>query len=274
MQSTDVIVVTGAAGFIGSYLTGFLNRLGFDRLVLVDDFDREDRTLNLAGKAYSEKIHRNSFFDWFTAHGAEVKYVFHLGARTDTTEMDYEVHRVLNLEYTKKVWQLCAQFGVPLVYASSAATYGGGEHGYADDETQLGLLQPLNAYGLSKHQFDIWALQQSAAPPFWAGLKFFNVYGPNEYHKKRMASVIFHAFNQIRASGQVKLFRSHHPDFKDGEQMRDFIYVNDIVQICIWLMMHRPHSGLYNTGTGIARTFKDLVRPSLPHCNCPKILCM
>jgi ADP-L-glycero-D-manno-heptose 6-epimerase len=173
--------------------------------------------------------------------------------------MDYAVHKKWNLEYSKKMWELCSAQHIPLVYASSAATYGNGEHGYKDDHDIVTSLQPLNPYGVSKNEFDIWALEQKTAPPFWAGLKFFNVFGPNEFHKGRMASVIFHAFNQIKEKGEVKLFRSHNPDYKDGEQIRDFIYVKDIVQICTWLMEHQPASGLYNAGTGKARTFKDLV---------------
>ena len=149
---------------------------------------------------------------------------------------------------------------VPLVYASSAATYGAGEHGYSDAANIESQLRPLNPYGISKNEFDLWALAQDSAPPFWAGLKFFNVYGPNEYHKGRMASVILHAFDQIQKSGSVNLFRSHNPDYRDGEQIRDFIYVKDVARICIWLMQRQPASGLYNTGTGTARTFKDLVR--------------
>ena len=260
MKANDFIVVTGAAGFIGSFLTGYLNHLGFEQLLLVDDFSREDKLLNLSGKKYLAKIHRDDFFDWMEENPKSIKYIFHLGARTDTTEMDYAVHKKWNLDYSKRIWEICTIQGINLVYASSAATYGNGEYGYLDWHDLVDQLEPLNAYGISKNEFDKWALQQEETPPFWAGLKFFNVYGPNEYHKKRMASVIFHAYNQISASGQVKLFRSHHPAYKDGEQMRDFIYVKDVAQICTWLMMHQPNPGLYNTGTAIARTFKDLVK--------------
>lgn len=260
MQSGDVIVVTGAAGFIGSYLVGYLNNLGYNRLILVDDFSVEKKKNNLQGKKYDQLINRDEFFAWLTVHGSGIAAVFHLGARTDTTEMDYEVHRILNLEYSKQVWQYCTAQQIPLVYASSAATYGSGELGYNDDHLIPAQLQPLNPYGVSKNEFDIWALQQATHPPFWAGLKFFNVFGPNEYHKGRMASVIFHAFNQIQSTGTARLFRSHNPDYKDGEQIRDFIYVKDVVQICTWLMQQQPTSGLYNTGTGKARTFKALVQ--------------
>ncbi len=260
MHKEDVIVVTGAAGFIGSYLTGYLNHLGFERLVLVDDFSVAKKSANLDGKKFLEKVDREYFFEWASVHKSTIASIFHLGARTDTTEMDYAVHKKWNLDYSKLIWQLCAENNIPLVYASSAATYGNGEYGYTDSHDVVKKLQPLNPYGVSKNEFDIWALEQTTTPPFWAGLKFFNVFGPNEYHKGRMASVIFHAFNQIKDKGEVKLFRSHNPDYKDGEQIRDFIYVKDVVSICVWLMRKQPASGLYNTGTGKARTFKDLVK--------------
>jgi len=260
MQANDVIVVTGAAGFIGSYLAGYLNHLGFDRLVLVDDFSNSRKSANLADKKYLHKVHREQFFDWAQNNPGIINYVFHLGARTDTTEMDYAIHKKWNLDYSKQIWELCAENNIPLVYASSAATYGNGEHGYTDSHDIVTSLHPLNPYGVSKNQFDIWALAQETAPPFWAGLKFFNVFGPNEYHKGRMASVIFHAFNQIKETGKARLFHSHNPAYKDGEQIRDFIYVKDVAAVCVWLMQNKPANGLYNTGTGKARTFKDLVK--------------
>ena len=157
------------------------------------------------------------------------------------------------------IWVYCTAFRVPLIYASSAATYGSGELGYRDDHELVKKLQPLNPYGVSKNEFDKWALGEKISPPFWAGLKFFNVYGPNEYHKGRMASVIFHAYNQILTTGKVKLFRSHNPKYKDGEQLRDFIYVDDVCAVMYWMMEMKPASGLYNLGTGRARTFNDLV---------------
>jgi ADP-L-glycero-D-manno-heptose 6-epimerase len=258
MNVSDRIVVTGAAGFIGSYLVGFLNNQGYHNLILVDDFSRQDKQQNLVGKRFIEKIEREQFFEWCTSHPKAFDAVFHLGARTDTTEMDYEVHRHWNLDYSKRVWSICANWGIPLVYASSAATYGAGEFGYVDDHSIVEKLQPLNPYGRSKNDFDAWAIQEENAPPFWAGVKFFNVFGPNEYHKGRMASVIFHAFNQIQKEGFVRLFKSHRPEYTDGGQLRDFIYVEDIVSICFWLMQNQPKSGLYNGGTGKARSFLDL----------------
>ncbi len=254
------IVVTGAAGFIGSCLVELLNQRGYKDLILVDEFNRADKNPNLEGKDYMAQVERDTFFDWLSEFRPAVSAFYHIGARTDTTEFDYSVHERLNVEYSKKVWQYCSTYAVPLVYASSAATYGAGEKGYDDRHDVVGELKPLNAYGVSKNEFDKWALKQSATPPFWAGLKFFNVYGPNEYHKGRMASVIYHSFNQIKKDGVVKLFKSHRPDFKDGQQLRDFVYVKDVIDVCYWLMQHRPASGLYNLGTAKARSFEDLVK--------------
>jgi ADP-L-glycero-D-manno-heptose 6-epimerase len=258
MGKEEVIAVTGAAGFIGSCLTAHLNHLGYEQLVLVDDFSDERKVFNLKGKKFLHKVHRDQFSDWCKSHPDTIKYIFHLGARTDTTEPDFEIFRKLNLEYSKDIWEYCVENNIPLVYASSAATYGDGAHGYKDDEQVIPELKPLNAYGISKNDFDIWALEQKHKPPFWAGLKFFNVYGPNEFHKGRMASVVFHAYQQINERGYIRLFRSHNPKYKDGEQLRDFIYVKDIVEVCEWLMAQQPEPGIYNLGTGKARSFNDL----------------
>ena len=260
MDKKSTIVVTGAAGFIGSCMVSYLNQQGFENLILVDEFNREDKELNLLHKKYLVRIEREEFFDWVQREKPEVKFVFHLGARTDTTEFDYSVHQHLNVEYSEKIWNYCTINNIPLVYASSAATYGEGEHGYNDDHDIIEQLQPLNPYGISKNEFDKWVLHQEDHPPFWAGLKFFNVYGPNECHKARMASVIFHSFNQIKSTGKVKLFRSHKDGFEDGEQLRDFIYVKDVIAVCSWLMENQPASAIYNLGTGEARSFNDLVK--------------
>lgn len=260
MDKKSTIVVTGAAGFIGSCMVSYLNQLGFENLILVDEFNREDKELNLLHKKYLVRIEREEFFDWVQREKPEVKFVFHLGARTDTTEFDYSVHQHLNVEYSEKIWNYCTINNIPLVYASSAATYGEGEHGYNDDHDIIEQLQPLNPYGISKNEFDKWVLHQEDHPPFWAGLKFFNVYGPNECHKARMASVIFHSFNQIKSTGKVKLFRSHKDGFEDGEQLRDFIYVKDVIAVCSWLMENQPASAIYNLGSGEARSFNDLVK--------------
>jgi ADP-L-glycero-D-manno-heptose 6-epimerase len=253
-----MIIVTGAAGFIGSCLIGRLNQDKFNFIVAVDNFSDVEKNKNLEGKKILEKVERETFFDWLEINYAEVEFCFHIGARTDTTEADWSILEKLNLEFSKKLWKKCHQFQIPMVYASSAATYGLGENGYDDNESKLGALKPLNLYGESKNEFDKWAIEQTNKPFYWAGLKFFNVYGPNEYHKNRMASVILHAFNQIKSNGNLKLFRSHNPEYIDGGQIRDFIYVKDVLEVCIFLMHHRRNSGIYNLGTGKARTFNDL----------------
>ncbi|SFH23461.1 ADP-glyceromanno-heptose 6-epimerase [Pontibacter chinhatensis] len=253
-----MIVVTGAAGFIASCLVGRLNQDNFNDIVVVDNFSVAKKEDNLKGKHIKEYVDRENFFEWLDEHYEEVEFIFHLGARTDTTEFNKDVFDLLNLNYSKQMWNACAEYQIPLVYASSAATYGSGTLGYDDNEEIIPLLKPLNPYGDSKNDFDIWALQQTAKPFFWAGLKFFNVYGPNEYHKGKMASVIFHAYNQIKERGSMKLFRSHNPEYADGEQMRDFVYVKDVVDVCMFLMHHRKNSGIYNLGSGKARTFMAL----------------
>jgi ADP-L-glycero-D-manno-heptose 6-epimerase len=255
-----MIIVTGAAGFIGSCLIGELLRAGWADIVAVDDFSRADKAPNLDGKKLTAKVDRNAFMSWLDANEKRVQFIFHLGARTDTTEFDRTIFDELNVRYSQEVWERCVRYGIPLVYASSGATYGEGELGYSDDHELPFKLKPLNPYGESKNDFDKWALTQEKTPYFWAGLKFFNVYGPNEYHKGRMASVVFHAFNQIQAAGGMKLFRSHRPDYKDGEQLRDFVYVKDVCSVCMFLMEHRKNSGIYNLGSGRARTFLDLAR--------------
>jgi ADP-L-glycero-D-manno-heptose 6-epimerase len=253
-----MIVVTGAAGFIGSCLVNKLNNQGFKDIVVVDEFSNPSKNRNLRNKTILRELHRELLFNWLDENHKQVSFVFHIGARTDTAEFDMAVFDRLNLNYSKNVWKACSRHGLPLIYASSAATYGAGEHGYGDDHALVEKLRPLNPYGESKHEFDKWVLNQAESPPFWAGLKFFNVFGPNEYHKGRMASVVFHTFQKIMGTGYMELFRSHHPDFRDGEQLRDFIYVKDVVRVCIYLMLHRQQPGIFNLGTGKARTFLDL----------------
>ena len=253
-----MIVVTGAAGFIASFLVEKLNESGVTDLLLVDDFSREDKQNNHENLQCHSKIERTAFIDWFSKNHHKVDFVFHLGARTDTTEMDYRIHEALNVRYSQGIWDICTEHKIPLIYASSAATYGMGEHGYEDNHDVVAKLNPLNPYGDSKNNFDKWVLNQSTTPPFWAGVKFFNVYGPNENHKGRMASVVFHTYHQIQKTGGMKLFRSHNANYKDGEQLRDFIYVKDVVSILLFLAENKVASGLYNAGTGIARSFHDL----------------
>lgn len=251
-----MIVVTGAAGFIGSNLAATLIERGYTDLVLSDDFTREEKKGNFENKKV-KFVNRNDFADWLDANHKQVETIFHLGARTDTTEFDLSLLLKMNTEYTKMLWEKCCKYGIPFLYASSAATYGMGENGFSDT-TDPNILKPLNPYGISKNEFDKWMLAQERKPFFWAGFKFFNVYGPNEYHKGRMASVIMHAFNQINATGMLKLFRSHRPDYADGQQSRDFVYVKDVVDVLIYFMETRKHSGIYNLGTGKARPFNDL----------------
>jgi ADP-L-glycero-D-manno-heptose 6-epimerase len=255
-----MIVVTGSAGFIGSCMVSKLNHEGFNDIVLVDDFSHTDKANNYKGKTYSQLVERKDFGSWISENYRFIQIIIHLGARTDTAEFDIKLLNELNLDYSKSVFNACVEYGISLIYASSAATYGLGEFGYSDDHELSYKLKPLNPYGVSKNEFDKWVLQQPRQPYFWAGLKFFNVYGPNEYHKSRMASVIFHSYNQIKKTGAMKLFRSHNPEFKDGEQLRDFIYVKDVVDVIYFLMHHRKDSGIYNLGTGKARSFLDLTR--------------
>lgn len=255
-----MIVITGAAGFIGSCLITKLNNEGHGNLILVDDFTQSNKINNYHTKNFAQKIERNKFLQWFELHANEVTFVYHIGARTDTTEFNVELFDELNLNYTKSIWTTCTKHFIPLVYASSAATYGLGEHGYNDDETKINLLKPLNPYGDSKNDFDKWAITQKSSPPKWAGFKFFNVYGPNEFHKGRMASVIFHSFNQINEKGEVKLFRSHNPNFTDGGQLRDFVYVKDLIEVLYFTFTTQIKSGIYNLGSGKARTFLDLAK--------------
>ena len=254
------IVVTGAAGFIASNLARRLNRDGFHDLILVDKFDNPVKNKNLDDIQFALKIDRDEFVEWLVENSNEVDFIFHLGARTDTSEFNFRVLDSLNLSYSKALWEICTVKRIPLVYASSAATYGMGEFGFSDDHANVKKLKPLNPYGLSKQLFDMFVLDQPHQPPFWAGLKFFNVYGPYEFHKGRMASVVFHAYNQIKSTGKVKLFKSHVPEYKDGEQLRDFIYVDDVIEVCMYFYDHNSKPGIYNTGSGQARTFNDLAK--------------
>jgi ADP-L-glycero-D-manno-heptose 6-epimerase len=267
MSEQQNIIVTGAAGFIGSCMVQYLNEQGFENIYIVDDFGYEEKRKNWEHKKFIKIIERYNFFNWLDNEKPSISCIIHLGARTDTTEFNYEVHRELNFNYSVLIWKYCVANNIPLIYASSAATYGNGNFGYEDNHSIIEKLQPLNPYGISKNEFDKWAVKQQNQPPYWTGLKFFNVYGPNEYHKKRMASVIWHSFNQIKNEGVVKLFKSHHPQFEDGKQLRDFIYVKDVVKVILWMYQNminhqwkNENNGLYNLGTGKARTFDDLVK--------------
>ena len=262
-----MIIVTGAAGFIGSVLVGKLNSLDKLNLILVDDFSNDEKNKNLYNKQFTQQIDRSEFLNWFMNNAESVAEFYHIGARTDTTEFNVEIFNELNLNYTKQLWNICADNSIPFVYASSAATYGMGEFGFEDNHDIINDLVPLNPYGESKNDFDKWAIKQKSDPPFWAGFKFFNVYGPNEFHKSRMASVISHAFRQISVSNEMKLFKSHNANYKDGEQLRDFIYVKDVVEVLVFMMESKKQSGIYNLGSGKARTFKDLVEATFSAMN-------
>ena len=255
-----MIVVTGAAGFIGSFIVGKLNREGFKDIVLVGKYDDPLKFQNYQTKTYTEMVDRDHFFDWLAGNEQFVQMIIHMGARTDTVGQEPEIYQQLNLEYSQKIWKACIRYGLPLIYASSASTYGDGQFGFDDDHAIIPELQPMNLYAQSKHDFDCWALEQKEQPYFWAGLKFFNVFGPNEYHKNRMASVILQAFNTISETGKMNLFRSHHPDFHDGEQARDFIHVEDVSKVILFFMNHRKDSGIYNVGAGVARTYLSLTK--------------
>jgi ADP-L-glycero-D-manno-heptose 6-epimerase len=265
MTKQPTLVVTGTAGFIGSVFVQYLNEQGFNHLILVDDFGVEAKRNNWEQKQFLKVMERQAFLAQLPHLDFTIDAIIHLGARTDTTEFDYAVHEELNLKYSKALWLYATEKQIPFIYASSAATYGSGEFGYNDSHEILDQLLPLNPYGVSKNEFDKWAIAQTKHPPVWSGLKFFNVYGPNEGHKGRMASVIFHAFHQIKETGLVKLFKSHRPDFNDGEQLRDFVYVKDVVKVIGW-MLHEmfasnwtsAKNGLYNLGTGKARSFYHL----------------
>ena len=257
-----MIVVTGAAGFIGSCLVRKLNELGFERdIVVVDDFYKDYKDPNLDDKFIRDWVHRDLFQSWFKKVHKSIDFVFHLGARTDTVETNKKIFDKLNVNFSKELWNTCTEFQIPLVYASSAATYGNGENGFSDDHKLIRKLKPLNEYGKSKHSFDTWALKQKSSPPKWIGLKFFNVYGPNEYYKGRMASVMMHFTKQARTDGKIRLFKSHRDDVKNGEQARDFVYVKDVIDVCCRFMnAEEVENGIYNVGTGKANTYLELAQ--------------
>ncbi len=253
------IMVTGAAGFIGSCLVGELNQQGYNDLILVDHEKNYQNHPNLKKYKYSRYILADQLFD--EVDFSEVDFIFHMGACSSTTEKNWEYLKKNNLDYTKSLFIKASDHEIPYIYASSAATYGDGEKGYSDQHENVSKLSPLNLYGKSKQDLDVWALEQKLTPPFWAGLKFFNVYGPNEYHKGSMRSLVHKAFEQIRHVGKVKLFKSYKEGYEHGKQLRDFVYVKDVVKAMLEMMKNPDpkFSGLYNMGTGKARSFHDLV---------------
>lgn len=236
-----MIVVTGGNGFIGKNLIASLRDKGFKNVI----------SLDINEKSLSQ------IFSWLQENAKSIEAIYHLGAITDTTLTDEALYNEYNFNCSVFIWNLCVENSIPLVYASSAATYGDGRNGF-DDEESINRLSPLNPYGWSKHRFDLWVLEQTKAPPYWAGLKFFNVYGYGEAHKGSMASVIFHFYNQVIKTGCVKQFKSHRDDIAHGEQKRDFVYVQDVVDVCIYLMKNKPITGIFNVGTGLARSYNEV----------------
>ncbi|MBW0156454.1 MAG: ADP-glyceromanno-heptose 6-epimerase [Candidatus Methylopumilus sp.] len=257
-----MIILTGGAGMIGSVIAWHLNSI-LDRkdIIVVDDIHHQDQWNNLSKRTYIDYLDKDDLFPWLEKK-QEIEVIIHMGAISATTETDFNKLLNQNIRYSQNLWRYASDHNVPFLYASSAATYGGGEFGYDDNEAVLRKLRPLNAYGYSKQFFDQWAVQQVLAkektPPQWCGFKFFNVYGPNEYHKDRMASVVFHAFNQLKTEGEIRLFKSDRPDYKDGMQLRDFVYVKDAAAVVLHFLSHKKHSGIYNVGTGKASSFKAL----------------
>lgn len=257
-----MIVVTGAAGMIGSAVVWKLNEMGIHDILLVDKLRHEEKWLNIRKRDYRDWMDRDDFLSWLEQEESanEITAIIHMGACSATTETNGDYLMSNNYGYSKALWQYCAKRNIRYIYASSAATYGAGELGYEDEVSseELKKLRPLNKYGYSKKIFDDWAFKQKSSPSLWAGLKFFNVYGPQEYHKGRMASMVFHTFHQYQQTGKVKLFQSHKEGYEDGGQLRDFVYVKDVVNIIYFLLTHSFPSGIYNVGTGKARSFLDL----------------
>lgn len=250
------IVVTGGAGFIGSCMVRTLNDAGFTDIIIVDNIASTEKWKNLCNKKFTEYINKKDFIGRLDSLN-DVSHVLHFGACSATTETDFDYLIGNNVNYTKTLWNWCAERQVPFLYASSAATYGDGAHGY-DDRDEIDILRPLNGYGYSKQLFDLWAKQQKTQPPQHVGFKFFNVYGPNEYSKGDMSSVILHAYREIQRGEKIRLFRSYRSDYADGGQLRDFVYVKDVCSVIMYFMDHPELSGLYNVGTGRAESFYDL----------------
>ncbi|MBN8218568.1 MAG: ADP-glyceromanno-heptose 6-epimerase [Spirochaetes bacterium] len=255
-----MILVTGGAGFIGSAYVWQLNQKGRRDIAVCDRFESGDKWRNLRDLRYADFFEPDDLDAWMQRHGKGLESIIHLGACSATTENDMDFLWRNNVEFSKRLWAHAVRRGASFFYASSAATYGAGERGYVDDEKEVPALRPLNKYGYSKQCFDLWVLDQAKAPRRWGGLKFFNVFGPNEYHKGGQASVVLHHFREHKASGKVHLFQSHRAGIADGEQKRDFVYVKDAVRMLDFLRTSRAPSGLYNIATGQARTFLDLAR--------------
>ncbi len=256
-----MIIVTGGAGFIGSAMVWKLNQQGRQDLLIVDALDQSDKWKNLVNLSFESYLDRREFLEKINndALPNHIEAIVHMGACSATTERDSDYLMRNNYQYTRRLAEWALGHQVRFIYASSAATYGAGDLGYGDDLPTTLKLKPFNMYGYSKHLLDLWAIRSGAISQM-AGLKFFNVYGPNEYHKEDMRSVVHKAFGQIQRQGSVNLFKSYHPDYADGEQVRDFVYVKDVVEVMWWLLQNREVGGLFNLGTGQARSWKDLVQ--------------
>lgn len=253
------IVVTGGAGFIGSCIVRKLNETGRTDIIIADNIASTDKWLNLRNKKYAAYIHKSRFLQALPDL-KDVEAVIHMGAQSSTTEKDFDYLWDNNFAYTKALWDYCCRRQIQFLYASSAATYGHGSDGF-DDRCDIDRLMPLNAYGYSKQAFDLWVKHQAREfPRQYAGFKFFNVYGPNEYWKQDMASMVFHGYRQICADGEVRLFRSYRPEYADGGQLRDFVYVKDVCDVVLWFLEHPDQNGLFNVGTGKARSFAQLAQ--------------
>ncbi|MBI5165534.1 MAG: ADP-glyceromanno-heptose 6-epimerase [Magnetospirillum sp.] len=259
-----MIVVTGGAGFIGSNILAALEARGSGKLVVCDRLRSNDKWKNIAKRELADIVHPEQLFDFLEANRKQVEVIFHMGAISATTETDADKIAANNFSLSLALWKWCAMSNVRLIYASSAATYGDGTEGFDDDWSMdhLAKLRPMNAYGWSKHLFDRRVSRKIASnarkPPQWAGLKFFNVYGPNEYHKGGQQSVVAQIYPNAKVGAAYQLFRSHNPRYKDGGQMRDFIWVGDCVDVMMWLLDNPQVNGIFNVGTGQARTFLDL----------------
>lgn len=260
------IIVTGANGFIGSVIVWELNQKGFTNIIAVDSVPLTERNL-LKNLKYSQFLSHTELWPYLAkAPNGEISWAVHMGACSSTTEKNWDFLYQNNTLYTQKIFEAAAEKGFDVIYASSAATYGAGENGF-DDATDSNVLKPLNLYGDSKVLFDRWVKTAKTLPKHWYGLKFFNVYGPMEYHKDSMASVVFKSFHSIKSTGKMKLFRSHNPEYKDGEQLRDFVYVKDVTRWIVELMEKKPANGIYNMGFGKARTWLDLVGATFKSMN-------
>lgn len=251
-------VVTGGAGFIGSCIVRQLNEAGIEDIIIVDNIAQTEKWMNLRNKKFLKYVHRSQFLQELSTYD-NITHIIHMGACSATTERDFDYLWTNNVEYTRTLWKYAAAHSISFIYASSAATYGDGTLGF-DDRMDIDVLRPLNGYGYSKQVFDQWAKKQDEAhcPAQHVGLKFFNVYGPNEYNKGSMASMIYHGYKQIKESGEISLFKSYNSEYEDGDQTRDFVYVKDVANVIIWLIKHTEISGLFNVGTGHAQTFREL----------------